>query len=448
LDYAWQVSFFNGLILMKKETNWHGAIYDYTNRVQGKQMARMRRSNLTVILLLLVWCHTYASFFDNRFFPPFERPYVTVDQRPSHWALDLFASTSKKAFGVNGKEIGIPELFGELDQAQWAQSFVLAGCPNPLPTEWQMAEIPWTMEGYIQAQGIVPSYQQQITRHFSVGFYGLIMQVQSRYEFFLGFQQSNLMLTPAERLQLGEIRRSMSQAIGLCSDSKHQSGLGDLDIYARFGDIWQYMAKMRRIEAGIRFGLLIPFGQRNKLDYPSSIPFGGNHQWGVYVMGDAEFEIKEDWKLGAWLRASKRFERIETWRMPVGQEPQFLGLVIGRALVDPGVTIMFSPYFSMENLREGLGARVQYTLMYHDYDEWCDARQDKIVPTNLKEVIRLSQWTAEYITLTVFYDFGKVKVERGFDPIVRLAWDVPQVLIATRDVPKTHKISLGIEFNF
>ncbi|BDC34977.1 hypothetical protein Noda2021_09350 [Candidatus Dependentiae bacterium Noda2021] len=410
-------------------------------------MAIQRRSTITIIITLLISYNAYASFFDNRYFPPFERPYLTVDCRPSHAAFDIFASTSKTAFGTNGNEIGIPVLQGTLDQVEWARSFVAAGRPNPLPAEWQLGEIPWIMEGKIQAQGIVPSYQQQITSWFSLGFYGLIMRVQSRFEFFIG-KETNLVLTDSDKNELEEIRRCMSSSIGLLGDRKHHSGLGDFDFYARFSKTLYYYLKMRRIDAGIRFGLLAPIGDRANIWYTSSVPFGGNRHWGGYVMGEAELEVKEDWKVGLWLRLSKRFSKIQEWRMPVNKEPQFLGLVVGRALIDPGYTVVFNPYFSLENLRDGLGVRVFYTLTHHEPDYWTDARNDRSIPVNLKDVRQRSSWTSEYVTLMVFYDFGKTKIKRGFSPIVRFAWDVPQVLIASRDVPKVHKVSLGVEFNF
>lgn len=427
-------------------TSKQDALYDHKIRA-GLVMAIQKRTIITIIVTLLISYNAYASFFDNRFFPPFERPYVTVDCRPSHAAFDIFASTSKTAYGINGNEIGIPQLQGVLDQAEWARSFVTAGFANPLPAEWQLAELPWTMQGKIQAQGIVPSYQQQITSWFSVGFYGLLMRVQSRFEFFLA-KETNIVLTQSDKYELEEIRRSMSESIGLKSDHWHLIGLGDLDLYARLNRTWYYFLKMRRIDAGIRFGLLAPIGNAINYCYSSSIPFGGNRHWGTYVMGDAEFEVKEDWKVGAWLRLSKRFTRIQEARMPVGKEPQFLGLVVGRALVDPGYTVSFMPYFSLENLREGLGVRVLYTITHHEPDYWADARNDKFVPVNLEDVKKRSSWTSEYVTIMIFYDFGKTKIERGFSPIVRFAWDVPQVLIASRDVPKVHKVSLGVEFNF
>ncbi len=110
-----------------------------------------------------------------------------------------------------------------------------------------------------------------------------------------------------------------------------------------------------------------------------------------------------------WLRMSKRFTRIYEARMPVNKEPQFLGLVVGRALVDPGYTVTFMPYFSLENLREGLGVRVFYTITHHEPDYWADARNDRSVPVNLEDVKKTIIMDIKYVTLMAFYDFGENK---------------------------------------
>jgi hypothetical protein len=165
-------------------------------------------------------------------------------------------------------------------------------------------------------------------------------------------------------------------------------------------------------------------------------------------MGDGEFELKEDWKLGLYIGLSKRLAKTQLHRMPVADEPTNFGVVIGDARVNPGVTFMFAPYFSVENLREGFGARIQYTLAVHGADGWTDKRCDKTVPVRLRRVVDWSSWSGGHITLTPLYDFGKLKVNRGIEPIVYLAWDIPVNVFVTRRIPKTNKVSIGIEFNF
>ena len=77
--------------------------------------------------------------------------------------------------------------------------------------------------------------------------------------------------------------------------------------------------------------------------------------------------------------------------MPIADEPSNFGVVIGDARVNPGVTFMFAPYFSVENLREGFGARLQYTLSVHGEDRGDDRRCDKTIPVRLNRVVELSE---------------------------------------------------------
>ncbi len=390
-----------------------------------------------------------AYIYDNRFFPLFRRPYVTVEGRPSHFALEAFVTTASEAIGKD-KDDGVPlgALFGKYDQNNVADSLVALGNPNPLRSEWQGKTIPWRIDGKIQSQGLAFSYHQSVTDWLYLGFYWMFMRVNSRQEFFFQRQESQLKLQGGDLLELDATRRQMHRDLGLGGNHSEQSGMGDLAVYLRFGKIWEYVSKFRKVDAGLSLGLLVPAGQRRDIDQPASVPFGGDGHWGFYISGDVELELKEDWKAGLLLRIGKRFPRTQIHRMPIGNVPHVFGAIVGPARVNPGVTLVASPYFSVENLREGLGARVMYTLTHHEDDEWEDARSDKTVPVNLAQVSELSSWASDYFTLNVFYDFGKVKVDRGFAPILTASWDIPAAVFLARRVSKTHKVSLGIEFNF
>jgi len=60
----------------------------------------------------------------------------------------------------------------------------------------------------------------------------------------------------------------------------------------------------------------------------------------------------------------------------------------------------------------------------------------------------LSDWRSSYITLYGFYDFGKMKVKRNFEPIFTAQWDVPVTVCDAHASVKTQKVTLGFEFNF
>jgi hypothetical protein len=407
----------------------------------------LRRFFTLIVLALLLPSLCSAMSFDNRFFPLIAHPYVTVIDRPSHAASDLFVMTSSRAFDQFDNEVGIPQLYGLYDQQDIAQAIVALGNPNPLPTVFQGNELPWILDGRIQAQGFDFGYHQAIGDLVSVGGTWFFMHVNSRQRFTFK-KNDTAIFTQSEELQLDDLRRSMQAQLGLGGPNSDQIGVGDGDIYLRVGNWWDYVFKFRRIEAGGRLGVLVPSGEIMNIYNPASLPFSGDGHWGMYVAADTELELKEDWKFGVLLRLNKRFPKTCVQRMPVNKEPYVFGAVVGPARVNPGFTFIFYSYLSFENLRQGLGARLQYSAVYHGTDCWTDMRPNKTVPVNLARIQELSSWGADYITLTVFYDFGKVKVDRGLEPIVNLAWDIPVSLLIGRSVARTNKISLGIEINF
>ena len=92
--------------------------------------------------------------------------------------------------------------------------------------------------------------------------------------------------------------------------------------------------------------------------------------------------------------------------------------------------------------------QVNYTLTKHYADSWTDKRGDAGVPVCLKHIQNDSSWGSDYFAITLFYDFGKVKEPRSFEPIVRFTWDVPASMLVARKSAKTHRLSLGLEFSF
>lgn len=394
----------------------------------------------------------FAMIFDNRFFPFIQKPYITVDGRSSYATIDFFLTEANSAIGKDKRDVGIPELYGPYDQGELAQAFVAAGMPNPLKSEWQGKKIPWRLEGKIKSQGSTFSYRQKVSGPFYVGLDGYFMRLDSWQEFFLTKDaKNNLSLTPSDIIELDDTRRAMHSAIGLYGNHAQDSGMGDLELYFRIGKEFEYELRCRRIRPGINSGIIFPVSPKRNVSYPSSVPFGGDGHWGWYISGDVEFELKEDLKSGVLLRLNNRFARTLIKRLPIKNEPAIFGLYVGPVRIKPGVTFIFSPYVSMENIRDGLGIQVQYTLTTHDDDCYRDIRseQERIAcPLNLKNVYELSSWGSDYFSLNVFYDFGKVKVDRAFYPIVRFSWDIPASIFVAENVCKTNKVSLGIECNF
>jgi hypothetical protein len=410
----------------------------------------MINRNHLIILLLFITSSLPAMVYENRYFPLIQKPYITTSCCDSYASIEGFATTAHSAFGEL-EEVGIPEIFGRFDEAKLAVALEAVGKPiDSFPPAFLATELPWKMDGKIQAQGVSFSWEQYFGYGFSAGFYGLAMRVNSTIDFMqkLGSETTAKLSGPGDLILLDDARRAMIHELGLTCDHVEQHGFGDLDVYARWSGCWNYILKLRTLRTGLRFGGLIPTGVKKNIFEPASVPFGGNGHWGIYGSIDAEFEIKEDWKVGILGRVSKRFEKTRCERMPRLHEQELFGVIVGPAKIDPGLTGIFSFYGQFEGLREGFGLRAQYTLVSHRKDHWCDERADKSIPVNLEPVIRHSAWASEYITLSAFYDFEKVKECRGYLPIITASWDIPVDWLVGHDFVKSYKIALGLEFNF
>lgn len=396
---------------------------------------------------------------DNRYFPLFPKPYTRTPEKPSRFATEVFFMTADKGYGDKEEDVGLPEIWGKYDQTKLSRAMVAVGLPSPLLDEWRGFEIKWKMEGKLQAQGVAFAYDQALGNHWSVGATWLFMRSHSWHEFFFDSIDSRINLTQPDLIELDEIRRKMNAILGLSAPCALQSGFGDIDLYLRYGSMCEYAYKFRRMDVGLKLGLLIPTGVQRDQNNPASIPFGGNGFWGIYVQGEGEFELKEDLIAGIMLRVSKRFARDRFIRMPlllstereyVIENSALYGVLFTPIHINPGATVMFSPYLELENLRGGLGAGVRYTLVVHDSDDIKDLRpQGKKEPAVTQVTLEnKTKWASDYVSLTVFYDFGKVKVDEGMSPVVSLTWDLPALLFKAYNISKTHKIALDLELHF
>jgi hypothetical protein len=407
------------------------------------------------LFLLLMQNVALGMSFDNRFFPLIYEPFITADaQRASGIRADIFFTNSNKAFGEDGDEIPIPQLFGEYQQQNIGEQLTALGRPNPLvAVGLQTAHLPWIIDQSIQSQAGVFYYKQTFLncpylRHVEIGFNGLFMHVTS--QLFFKFQNSTTLgFTPELLAELDAIRRAMQAELGLCGQTYSKSGWGDYELYLRLWGAWDYALKFRRIETGMRLGYLSSSGVTMNNDNPASVPFGGNGHRGIFIAGDAEFEVKEDLKAGILLQLNTRFSRTHNQRMPINKDVPFpFGGVVGKALITPGATFIAQPYILGENLRKGLGARLLYSFILHQSDNWVDKREDQKVRTDLEKTIEKSGWCSNYITLNVFYDFGKTKAIRGFEPIVTCSFDLPVAFTRGRHFSKATGVTLGLEWNY
>jgi len=424
-------------------------------------MPRTRKLFGLLVPLLLMPLSTVA-IYDNRFIPLFEAPRLALEGTRSLFSVAPMAATASEAFAdrAAGGVIGIPEIYGSFDLVTLDEALGMKGCEDPNvrldPAVRGSSGVKWCMDGKIQFQGISFLYHQAINKYLSAGVIWYFLRANSRQSY--RNLETNLILSTGDREELERKRNEIMEALGLCPG--HWSGVsfGDVDAYVRVGSRWDYCVRFRRIDVAARLGVLIPSALSRDESKPAAIPLGGDGFWGVYAVLDLLLEPREDLKVGLYARASKRFKRESCRRFPVCKEPQIFGAAAAQVTVDPGFTGIVAPYVVLENLRDGFGVCLQYTLVYHQQDSWkcvrlldgklCQNVSPECIKENVCLVEKATKWGADYITLEAFYDFGKVKLFREFDPLLSLRWDIPRSMIVASRVPKTHRLVLSVDFAY
>ena len=399
-------------------------------------------------LLLLIVTASQAMVYDNRFIPLYPAPRLGVECTKSAFIISPMAATASKGFDnkQEDKGIGLPEIYGLLDLSDLAAGAEIVTGTNPLIPDKRGGQIPFHVDGKLQVQGVCLSLYHAITPHISLGGSMAFLRANSWHDFLIT-ERPNVIVGQGETFE--DDRERVFNALGLQPGHWKSSGFGDIDFYVRLGWGRGYVYKFRHIDAGVRFGVLIPTGQLRQENQPPSFSFGGDGHWGIYVALDALFEVKEDVKVGILGRINQRFSRRTVRRVPVKNEPSIFGAACLPTDVDPGVTVIFSPYVVFENLRDGLGGSIQFTLVSHQRDSWKPDRSCiQAIPLNVCHAEETSKWGSDYFTLNIFYDFGKMKPVRGLDPILSLRWDLPSKMLVVNRVAKTHRLSLGLELAF
>lgn len=395
--------------------------------------------------------------YDNRFFPLYKRNYTRTCERQSAVMVDGFIMSGNKAFSEgDSDDSGIYEVFGKYDQWKVAEALIATGSGNPFinvpgidPNKYIGQEILWTMDGKIQSQGVAIQWDQYLCKYVSIGCSWFFMHLFSRNNFLLPQTTiEKLGIMPEEAIRLDQIRRNMNKQLGLEPAKNDIVGSSDLDPYIRLGGVWDYTVKFKRIDAGVRFGGLIPTGKIRNIFNPASLPFGGDGKWGIYASLDIQLDLKHDWIVGAVVRFNQRFEQNQLQRVPVVGEQPLYAASIDRVHIEPGFTFIFTPYFQFDHLRSGFGIGGQYTMVIHRQDDWTIQNPANNFPEKLANVVGTSDWRAEYLTVDAFYDFAKVGLTSCYVPIVSVKWDIPVKLFLAKGIAKTNRLSIGVHYDF
>lgn len=424
----------------------------------------MLKQYTSLVILSLCVSFSAMAMIDNRYLVPYllEKPFVRLDSSLNRLQIQPFIMTARHSFGDDDESHQpLFNIYGSYNEVEIDKAALFAGdiSKSLLRSDFQgfVNSIPWFMNGHMEAYGVgahwyLNWYQHVtpcITHCFGFGIVGGVMHVGSRLSLERNTKASQAaLLGPGDIFDITVTNAELHKALGLQPPLWSKTGITDLDIYLRWASVLDYRFKLKRLEAAFKLGLLAPTADPRNINNPASIPFGLDRHWGMYGEVRVDAVLKEDLSAGFLLNLSKRFRRTSLQRMPIFREPTNYGAVVGLAEVEPGVTIGFLPYVNFERVRNGLGFRVDYSLVFHEEDEWDDRRRDRSIPVNLGLLERRSQWGLEHLTLGIMYDFAYNCEYHGTKPIASFMWDIPVQVVVSREAFKTHGISLIFELEF
>ncbi|HBL98528.1 TPA: hypothetical protein DDZ86_02700 [Candidatus Dependentiae bacterium] len=391
----------------------------------------------------------------NRFLVPFLERKPFIAHHPNFlWSIQPFILTADSAYDEHGNDKGLFDFnyqnYGlrQLDDALLASQRTTQSL---IRSDWRasLSNGPYEMGGCLHGMGLAFNAFWPFCDHFGLGARTALMQIDTALELLPDMHMfENISQGPGDERELILIRERIHQAMGLVPPVYSSFSASDTEIYGKLYTVRDYEYKCQYIDAGIALGAVLPTAQRRDINNPASIPCGENGLWGLFVEGNVDATLKENWWLSVLLRFQQCLPQTALHRMPVDKEPANYGALIGPARVKPGFTLVFSPYLMFENIRAGLGLRLGYTLVRHFRDCWTDCRKDRTIPANLETLNNDSVWGIGHVHCGMFYDLAHGRRKHALMPIISLTVDIPVDWFVSERAMKTYGVSLAVESYF
>ena len=279
-------------------------------------------------------------------------------------------------------------------------------------------------------------------------------------------------MSEADEVTLDGIRRQFHQELGLAGNTWNSVAVGDLESHIGWTYERDHWLKMRNVIIQNRLGFLVPLagmrGNGSDRDYPSSVALNGSGHTGIFNDLFAEFELKSNWKLGVLFSGLWQSDQTRMQRISVYKEPSPFSALSAQVTVKPGFTFKFAPSFTLENIVEGVNAKVTYTYLKHGEDTWTHKRDiiDKksylnqdfsairgvitnAKPTDIIENIdtktRLSSWMGHYLSFNIAYDSNQTLNNWKYDPVFFVSYDYP---LGGLGIVNNAELRLGFKLHF
>ena len=445
-------------------------------------MNYVKRTLCRAGLVLLFVPALLPSNNTNRWIPILERPESYVFQQRSNITASFMYAAGSTGDQRGGGKVGIPELWGRynLDDVIKSYRTVYPTANDPRIATGNPALVDQALRfgisGKIEAAGLLLNGQWHLGwQHLWLGARLPVLSLRStaRYDYnrdasanIFSEQQNyydrdasgKVFLRQSYRYPsslVDKIRRLTHDAIGFHSNQFTKTGLGDLDVFARWHHVFDHALLTRTIDTAVQVGSLMPTGIERDAAIPSSIPSANNGHWGMYLDWVTGIELKQDLTFGLMFGFTHLFSKAKMQRIATGNEPTIFSALQAPVRIEPGFSFKFSPYVVLGNLTDGLDFQARYSYLRHGDDEWYDQRSEAeklATPSYLQkdaDIVagkkRLTRWRAHYMSFSLRYDTAVAMEKIKFAPRFFIGYDMPMNGSA---FAKVHAVNLGAELQF
>jgi hypothetical protein len=413
----------------------------------------------TTMHLALAFFRTIHPVFVSRYVvpDPFFSPILsyrsqsnTINVQPfimtageAHISKHEITTKSRRRLGEMG-EIEI------LDMQKINKSIKRSGLSikNHIPSEWLGYGMPIQMHlgGKNTGAGLSWNINKNIVKNFSIGWESGIFSSQSAISLDAKVPDESFILKEGFLFDIFSTYENLTKTLKLSNLYEKRINIIDQNIYARYTFEADFIAHCKRIKGIAQLGCIIPTSGKIDIKNPASIAVGTNGHLGFCGSLELDFLLKEDISLGFKGSVIGQKSEIKNCRLPYDTEQKKYGTIITKATVSPGTTISFSPYLSIEGLRDGLGLR----LAYNAYNHLADSIKvhDKTVNYNKFATRTYSQWAQEHMCFAAFFDFTRKNDIHSFEPFIGLNVHIPVNFFFSNNSARCYSISCIFEVLF
>jgi hypothetical protein len=341
-------------------------------------------------------------------------------------------------------EIDGPLQFYYLDNAILNSFSDESNGSSALPSEWRAARYPIYMGlgGFYQGIGISFNLAKEIVPDRIVfGWRSGFCGIQSSLKLESKISSNDIQMQEEIFYESFRVYREMTSKIGINRGFSNNFSILDQDFYLKYRFYVDFLTHCRRIMFDAIVGFIAPSSPVQDISNPASIIAGNNGFWTIYGGGTLDFLLKEDINFGMVARFYYEVPKFKKIRLIESFEPILFGASTAITKVFPGLTFEFSPYLSLEGIRNGLGLRIAYSTVNHSLD-----KLKQIEMSDQKRIMEdLSSWNQEHVSFQIFYDFMRAKEQHDFEPFIGINAVIPVNFFFAKNSARSYAISMIFE---